>query len=96
MNHIGTQTIETERLILRRLRPEDAQAMFDNWASDDEVTKFMMWPTYLTLIFFFDSVGDSETTLTSKTSVVSSLLKEIILLSSAGVYFSLSSFESLV
>ena len=32
MNHIGTQTIETERLILRRFALSDAQAMFDNWA----------------------------------------------------------------
>ena len=49
MNHIGTQTIETERLILRRCRPEDAQAMFDNWASDDRVTKFMTWQSYTTM-----------------------------------------------
>ncbi len=46
MNHLGTQTIETERLILRKARPEDAQAMFDNWASDEKVTKFMTWQTY--------------------------------------------------
>ncbi len=46
MNHLGTQTIETERLILRKARPEDAQAMFDNWASDDRVTKHMTWQTY--------------------------------------------------
>ena len=46
MKHLGTQTIETERLILRKFRAEDAQAMFNNWASDDEVTKFLTWPTY--------------------------------------------------
>lgn len=46
MKHLGTQMIETERLILRRYSPKDAQAMFDNWASDDEVTKFLMWPTH--------------------------------------------------
>ena len=46
MNHIGTQTIETERLILRRFELSDAQAMFDNWASDDEVTKYLTWPSY--------------------------------------------------
>ena len=46
MNHLGTQTIETERLILRKARPEDAQAMFDNWASDDRVTPYMTWQTY--------------------------------------------------
>lgn len=39
----GTQTIETERLILRQFVPEDAQAMYHNWASDPEVTKYLMW-----------------------------------------------------
>ncbi len=33
MKHIGTQYIETGRLILRRFELADAQAMFDNWAS---------------------------------------------------------------
>lgn len=46
LTHKGTQRIETKRLILRRFRIEDAQAMFANWASDDEVTKYLSWPTY--------------------------------------------------
>ena len=46
MKHIGTQQLETRRLILRRFVLEDAQAMYHNWASDDEVTKFMTWPTH--------------------------------------------------
>lgn len=47
--HKGTQTIETPRLILRRALPEDARPMFDNWASDPEVTKFLTWATYETV-----------------------------------------------
>lgn len=46
MKHVGTQTIETQRLILRRFSLDDAQAMFNNWAGDEEVTKFMTWPPY--------------------------------------------------
>ena len=46
MKHIGTITLETERLILRRFTIEDAEAMFNNWASDPEVTKFLTWPTH--------------------------------------------------
>ena len=42
----GTKTIETERLILRAFRAEDAEAMFRNWASDPEVTKFLTWPAH--------------------------------------------------
>ena len=49
MNHIGTQTIETDRLILRKARPADAQFMFNNWASDDEVTKYLMWQSHKNL-----------------------------------------------
>ncbi len=36
----------TERLRLRRVCAEDAQAIFDNWASDDEVTKYITWNTH--------------------------------------------------
>lgn len=46
MQHLGTKQIETERLILRRFEMTDAQAMFDNWASDPEVTKYMTWPAH--------------------------------------------------
>lgn len=46
MKHLGTITIETERLILRRFLLEDAQKMFDNWASDDDVTRYLTWPTH--------------------------------------------------
>lgn len=46
LHHIGTKTIETERLILRRFKEEDAKDMFNNWASDDEVTKYLSWPTH--------------------------------------------------
>lgn len=42
MNHCGTQKLETERLVLRRFIEDDALAMFENRASDSEVTKFLM------------------------------------------------------
>ena len=46
MKHLGTVQLETERLILRRFKTSDAQAMFDNWAKDKEVTKFLTWPAH--------------------------------------------------
>ena len=49
LNHKGTVTIETDRLILRRFAMEDAEAMFRRWASDDEVTKHLTWPTHSSL-----------------------------------------------
>ena len=46
MEQKGTKTLETQRLILRRFKVEDAPAMFQNWASDDEVTKYLTWPAH--------------------------------------------------
>ena len=43
---ITTKTMETERLILRKFRPEDAHDMFVNYASDPEVTKYLTWTAY--------------------------------------------------
>lgn len=46
MKHCGTQKIETDRLILRRFMPEDYQSMYNNWASDPDVSKFLTWLTH--------------------------------------------------
>lgn len=43
ITHKGTQTIHTERLILRKFTIDDAQAMFENWASDEKVTRYLTW-----------------------------------------------------
>ena len=43
LTHKGTQIIQTERLILRRFTVDDAQAMFDNWANDERVTRYLTW-----------------------------------------------------
>ena len=48
MDHKGTQILKTERLVLRPFRTEDAPAMFRNWASDEEVTRFLTWPSHRT------------------------------------------------
>ena len=46
MEHLGTRVLETDRLILRPFRLEDAEAMYRNWASDPEVSKFLTWPAH--------------------------------------------------
>lgn len=46
MEHKGTIRLETDRLILRPFKIEDAEEVFNNWASDDEVTKYLTWPTH--------------------------------------------------
>ena len=46
MEHLGTRILETDRLILRPFTSEDTEAMYRNWASDPEVSKFLTWPAH--------------------------------------------------
>lgn len=46
MKHLGTKVLETPRLTLRPFTVDDAPAMYQNWASDPEVTKYLTWPTH--------------------------------------------------
>jgi len=46
LNHTGTIQLETERLILRRTSISDAEQMYKNWASDPDVTKYLVWETH--------------------------------------------------
>jgi ribosomal-protein-alanine N-acetyltransferase len=46
MNHLGTKLIETERLILRKFKLNDYEDMYRNWASDDDVTRYITWATH--------------------------------------------------
>lgn len=43
VTHKGTQTLETERLILRRFTIDDAEDMYNNWANSSKVTEFLSW-----------------------------------------------------
>ncbi len=45
----GSTQIETERLILRAFRYDDADSMLNNWISDDEVQKMYCEPSYKTV-----------------------------------------------
>lgn len=38
--------IETKRLFLRKLRKDDAESIFRNWASDSEVAKYVTWSAH--------------------------------------------------
>ena len=49
MKHKGTKIIETKRLILRPFTITDVEAMYDNWASDPEVTKHLTWLAHASL-----------------------------------------------
>jgi len=42
ITHKGTQTIKTERLLLRKIVPDDAE-MVNVWMGDSEVCKYERW-----------------------------------------------------
>lgn len=46
MKTIGTQSIETKRLLLRPFVASDYQAMYDNWASRPDNLLHMTWDAY--------------------------------------------------
>ena len=43
MVHLGTEKIETDRLILRKHEMTDVDDMFRNWVTDPEVSRFWGW-----------------------------------------------------
>ncbi|MBE6038760.1 MAG: GNAT family N-acetyltransferase [Anaerofustis stercorihominis] len=46
MNYAYTQTLEGEKLILRRAVMSDSEPMFRNWGSDSKTTKYVLWDTH--------------------------------------------------
>lgn len=46
MNHKGTVTLETERLVLRKYKITDAEDMYSNWATSENVTRYLTWKPY--------------------------------------------------
>lgn len=47
LKHKGTQKIETDRLVLRSFYENDGIQMYENWAHDERVTKFLRWKPHL-------------------------------------------------
>ena len=43
LNHSGTTTLYTERLVLRKFQISDAEDMFNNWAADEDVARYTLW-----------------------------------------------------
>ena len=46
MKMLGTKTIETDRLILRKFTIDDAEQVFKNYGSDPLVNKYLNWKTH--------------------------------------------------
>ena len=50
--------LETERLLLRPFTIDDAGLMFNNWANDDEVTKYLTWPSHKSINDTINILGE--------------------------------------
>ena len=46
VEHKGTVRLETERLVLRRFVLDDAENMYKNWGSQEEVTRYLTWSVH--------------------------------------------------
>jgi len=46
MKHRGTSVLEKGRLLLRPFDKKDVKEMYQNWANDDRVTRYLTWPTH--------------------------------------------------
>ena len=67
LNHKGTVLLETERLILRGLKIEDAQDVFNNWTNDEEVAKFLRWNAHSNLEITKGWINECESKMEDKT-----------------------------
>lgn len=46
MIHLGTKTLETERLILRKINQNDYKQAYANWCSRDAVARYVIWEVH--------------------------------------------------
>ena len=64
LNDTGTQEIETERLRLRRFLIDDANEMFQEWTSNENVTRYLTWERHKsveqTKTYLFDVIVSYE------------------------------------
>lgn len=62
MKYLGTNRLETSRLILRKIEENDYIQAFNNWCNDYEVTKYTLWDKHNSIDEtkqFFDSIISS-------------------------------------
>lgn len=46
VKHLGTKVLETDRLILRKFKIDDAKNMYKNWATDFKTTLYLTWDVH--------------------------------------------------
>ena len=47
MKYLGTKTLETKRLLLRKVKEKDYKDAFKNWCNSDKVDKYVTWTKHI-------------------------------------------------
>ena len=84
-----TPILETERLLLRPLKISDAEAIYNNWATDPEVSKYVRWSAHQSIDVTVEWLSSAEKNITSEKSYDwGFVLKETgEIIGSGGVYY---------
>jgi len=85
-----TPVLESDRLILRPLKVEDAEEAYANWTSDPDVAEYMLWQRHLSIadtIQWLTSEEDPKTLASDTNYTWGFVLKENgMLFGSGGLY----------
>lgn len=82
MEHCGTIDIKTDRLLLRKFTPGDAEAIFNAWTRDERVAKYTSWyahkniadtRAYVEYIISKNSLSDYNWIIESDNKVIGSI-----------------------
>ena len=84
-----TPILETERLLLRPLKISDAETIYNNWATDPEVIKYVRWNAHQSIDVTVEWLSSAEENITSEKNYDwGFILKETgEMIGSGGVYY---------
>lgn len=52
-----TENLPSNRITIREFKLEDAENLFNNWGTDEEITKYMLWNNYKTIDDAINSIN---------------------------------------
>lgn len=58
LREIGSKTLESDRLILRKFTLDDVDGMYNNWGKDPEVSKMLYWDVHTNKDITFNIITD--------------------------------------
>ena len=65
LNHLGSKTIETNNLIIKKIEKTDYNLVYSNLFNDEEVCELQGWKYYSSYDAFLKAVGNNEVALSN-------------------------------